>query len=126
MAAVELHHIVTRKRRRRKGSLRLVSINGRRMASGPDDEETSLAIAEAVDAARSAGLHYVTDRSPGFRRQKCGKGFRYITAEGQTLRAKDDLIRIKALAIPPAWTEVWISTSARGHIQAVGRDARMR
>ena len=126
MAAVELHHIVTRKRRRRKGSLRLVSINGRRMASGPDDDETSLAIAEAVDAARSAGLHYVTDRSPGFRRQKCGKGFRYITAEGQTLRDKDDLIRIKALAIPPAWTEVWISTSARGHIQAFGRDARMR
>ena len=124
MAAVMLHHVVIRKRRLGKGRLRVVSRNGKRM--GSSEEETNLAIAEAVDAARSAGLHYVTERSPGIRRQKCGRGFRYITAEGQTLRDKDDLIRIKALAIPPAWTEVWISSSPRGHIQAFGRDARLR
>ena len=97
------------------------------MAPGStSDEGVRLAIAEAVDAARSAGLHYVTEGSPGIRRQKSGKGFRYITAEGQTLRDKEDLKRIRALAIPPAWTEVWISASPRGHIQAFGRDARQR
>ena len=86
----------------------------------------SIVPAEALDAARSAGLHYVTDRSPGIRRMKCGRGFRYVTLEGRTLSDKDDLLRIRALAIPPAWTEVWISASARGHIQATGRDARRR
>jgi DNA topoisomerase-1 len=91
-----------------------------------DDEETSLAVAEAIDAAHSAGLHYVTDRSPGFRRLKSGRGFRYVTAEGQSLRDREELARIRALVIPPAWTDVWISTSPLGHIQAFGRDARHR
>jgi hypothetical protein len=83
-------------------------------------------VAEAVDAARSAGLHYVTDRSLGIRRMRCGHGFRYVTAEGRTLRDRDELARIRALAVPPAWTDVWISASPRGHIQAFGRDARRR
>jgi DNA topoisomerase-1 len=90
------------------------------------DPEIAEAIADAIDAARSAGLQYVTDRAPGIRRQKCGRGFRYVTAEGRTLRDKDDLLRIRALAIPPAWTDVWISATPRGHIQAFGRDARRR
>ena len=56
----------------------------------------SIVPAEALDAARSAGLHYVTDRSPGIRRMKCGRGFRYVTLEGRTLSDKDDLLRIRA------------------------------
>ena len=83
-------------------------------------------VAEAVDAARSAGLHYVTDRSPGIRRMRRGRGFRYVTADGQTVSDRDELARIRALAVPPAWTDVWISVSSRGHIQAFGRDARRR
>jgi DNA topoisomerase-1 len=57
---------------------------------------------------------------------KHGRGFRYVTAEGQSLTDRDELKRIRALAIPPAWTEVWICASALGHIQAFGRDARGR
>jgi len=83
-------------------------------------------VAEAVDAARSAGLHYVREFSPGIRRLRSGKGFRYVSAEGRTIRDRVELTRIRGLVIPPAWTEVWISPSPRGHIQAVGRDARRR
>ena len=97
------------------------------MASRTDpDPDVVEAITEAVDAARSAGLHYVTDHSPGIRRVKCGRGFRYVTEEGHRWKDPEDLIRIRALAIPPAWTEVWIAASPRGHIQAFGRDARGR
>jgi DNA topoisomerase-1 len=81
---------------------------------------------EAVDAAHSAGLHYVTEHSPGLRRVKHGRGFRYLTAEGRSLTDRGELKRIRALAIPPAWTEVWICASPLGHIQAFGRDARKR
>ena len=99
------------------------------MASQPKGDlepELILATQVAVDVARSAGLVYVTDRSPGLRRVKSGRGFRYVTAEGQTLRDRGELKRIRALVIPPAWTDVWISSSPRGHIQAFGRDARRR
>ena len=84
------------------------------------------AVAEASDAARSAGLHYVTDVAPGIRRLRRGKGFRYVTTDGRTVRDRGDLERIRALMIPPAWTDVWICASSRGHIQAIGRDARHR
>ncbi|MFX8992158.1 DNA topoisomerase IB, partial [Acinetobacter baumannii] len=54
------------------------------------------------------------------------KGFRYVSASGETVRDAATLKRIKSLAIPPAWTEVWICSRANGHIQATGRDARGR
>src|SRR5262249_35706113 len=81
---------------------------------------------EPAEAAASAQLRYVSDDRPGIRRLRRGKGFRYLDAEGRPVRDLASLRRIKALAIPPAWTDVWICPIAHGHIQAVGRDARGR
>lgn len=80
----------------------------------------------ALAAARSAGLRYVNDHDPGLRRIKSGKTFRYETADGAAVRDPRTLGRIKRLAIPPAWTDVWICPRDDGHIQATGRDARGR
>jgi DNA topoisomerase-1 len=80
----------------------------------------------APEAATAAGLHYVSDRTPGIRRQKSGKSFVYSHPDGRRLRDAKTLARIRSLVIPPAWTDVWICPSPRGHIQAVGRDARGR
>jgi DNA topoisomerase-1 len=73
-----------------------------------------------------ARLRYVNDRQPGIRRVKSGSGFRYIGVTGQPIRRSDIVGRIRALAIPPAWTDVWICPDPRGHLQATGRDARQR
>ncbi|HWN24568.1 MAG TPA: hypothetical protein VNN16_05620 [Candidatus Sulfotelmatobacter sp.] len=81
---------------------------------------------ELVAAAEEAGLQYVSDERLGYRRRAKGKDFEYLDTEGKTIRDDQRLVRIKRLAIPPAWTEVWISPSANGHIQATGRDARGR
>jgi DNA topoisomerase-1 len=81
---------------------------------------------DALSSAERAGLRYVSDRSPGLRRIKSGRGFRYVDARGKALRDEASLRRIRALVIPPAWTEVWICPDPQGHIQAVGRDARGR
>ncbi|OBV37896.1 DNA topoisomerase IB [Janthinobacterium psychrotolerans] len=76
--------------------------------------------------ARAAGLRYVGDHQAGIeRRGKPGK-FHYVDADGQRLKDEDALERIRKLAIPPAWTDVWICTRANGHVQATGRDARGR
>jgi DNA topoisomerase I len=81
---------------------------------------------ELVAAAEEAGLQYVSDERPGYSRRAKGKDFEYLDTEGKTIRDEQRLVRIKRLAIPPAWTDVWISPSANGHIQATGRDARSR
>ncbi len=81
---------------------------------------------DAYFAARSAGLRYVSDRRPGIRRLEAAKGFRYVGPDGEPLRDPETLARIRALAVPPAWTDVWISPIASGHIQATGRDAKGR
>lgn len=83
-------------------------------------------IAESKEAARAAGLRYITDRRPGLHRLKTGKSFRYVDADNKPVRDEDTLARIKSLVIPPAWTEVWIAPIANGHLQATGRDARGR
>jgi DNA topoisomerase IB len=77
-------------------------------------------------SAKSAGLVYVSDTQPGIRRRRAGKGFSYLDANGNTLRESATLARIRALAIPPAYSDVWICRDPRGHIQATGRDARGR
>ena len=77
-------------------------------------------------AARQADLTYVSDADPGLRRKRSGKGFRYLAPDGRTVADRSILARIRALAIPPAWTDVWICPSGSGHIQATGRDARGR
>ena len=79
-----------------------------------------------VRAARDAGLAYVSDNSPGITRKKNGNGFTYLDAQGKTIHNRTTLARIAHLAIPPAWKDVWICPSERGHIQAVGRDDRGR
>jgi DNA topoisomerase-1 len=79
-----------------------------------------------LDAAQEAGLRYTSDERPGDRRLRRGRGFRYVDPDGRPITDADELARIRALAIPPAWTDVWICTDRRGHLQATGRDARGR
>jgi DNA topoisomerase I len=79
-----------------------------------------------AQAAADAGLHYVSDTEPGLRRRRAGKGFVYLDAKGKRIGDKATLERIRALAIPPAYTDVWICSNPRGHLQASGRDARGR
>lgn len=81
---------------------------------------------EHVESAQAAGLHYVTDRSPGIRRKRAGKGFYYLDPDGKRITDRAQIKRIRALVIPPAWTEVWICPSPTGHIQVTARDARGR
>lgn len=84
------------------------------------------AIASPEAAAASASLRYVSDDAPGIRRVRSGKYFVYHDAEGKKLADAEQLLRIKSLAIPPAWEDVWICAFANGHVQATGRDARGR
>jgi DNA topoisomerase I len=81
---------------------------------------------DPVAAAAAVSLHHSGDDGPGLRRIRRGKSFRYVGAQGRTVRDHDTLSRIRALAIPPAWTDVWIAPDPAGHIQATGRDARNR
>src|SRR5687767_4069578 len=81
---------------------------------------------EMLLAARAAGLRYVDPNDPGISRVRRGAGFSYQDADGKRITDKDTLARIRSLVIPPAWKDVWISPSPRGHIQATGRDARGR
>ena len=83
-------------------------------------------VADPRDAAELAGLRYVSDEAPGIRRKKSGKGFTYLDRHGEKVRDEATLRRIRSLAIPPAWTEVWICPHRNGHIQATGRDAKGR
>jgi DNA topoisomerase-1 len=76
--------------------------------------------------AEDVGLRYVRDGAAGIVRSRRGSGFIYRLPDGKRLRDEAALGRIRALAIPPAWTDVWICPSARGHLQAIGRDARGR
>jgi len=77
-------------------------------------------------AARSARLRYVRDADKGYARRRRGKSFTYLRPNGETLRDTTVLARIRSLAIPPAWKDVWICPTPNGHLQATGRDARGR
>src|SRR6058998_3550697 len=87
---------------------------------------TEVASDEAVAAAEEAGLQYVSHERPGYRRRRKGEEFEYLDAKRKPIRDEQRLLRIKRLAIPPAWRDVWICPSPNGHIQATGRDARRR
>lgn len=76
--------------------------------------------------ARAAGLVYVSDDQPGISRRRAGRGFSYRDPDGARIADRDTLQRIRALAIPPAYSEVWICSRADGHLQATGRDTRRR
>jgi DNA topoisomerase I len=91
--------------------------------------DTGLSLAVFVDpeeSARAAGLRYVNDDLPGIRRRRRGKGWSYLDPKGRTIRDRKVRERIEKLAIPPAWTDVWICPFPNGHLQATGRDARGR
>ena len=81
---------------------------------------------DSVASAHIAGLHYVTEEQTGIRRKRSGRGFQYLDVKGQQIREPAELRRIKSLAIPPAWTDVWICPRPDGHLQATGRDAKGR
>jgi DNA topoisomerase I len=81
---------------------------------------------DPLESARSAGLRYVCDDKPGIRRTMGPLGFKYFGPHGKLIRRPAELKRIAKLAIPPAWTDVWICPDPRGHLQATGRDARGR
>jgi len=83
-------------------------------------------VVDPRDAAETAGLIYVSDEEPGIRRRKAGKGFTYVAPGGKKVADEATLKRIRSLAIPPAWTDVWICHREDGHIQATGRDAKGR
>ncbi|MGV3720307.1 MAG: DNA topoisomerase IB [Actinomycetota bacterium] len=76
--------------------------------------------------AAAAGLRYVSDEKPGITRKRAGRHFSYLGMDGRPIRDERTLQRIRSLAIPPAWTNVWICPSPNGHIQATGRDTRGR
>src|SRR6266536_6537317 len=81
---------------------------------------------DSAEAAEDAGLQYVSDDRSGYTRVAKNGHFEYLDTAGKRIRDEQRLVRIKRLAIPPAWTDVWICPSPNGHIQATGRDARRR
>jgi len=103
------------RRRRLNGGRADASVAARRGASAADG-----------DADAPPGLVWVSDASPGIRRLRQGDAFAYVGSDGKRIRAKAELERIRRLAIPPAYEQVWICPLANGHLQATGRDARGR
>jgi DNA topoisomerase-1 len=83
-------------------------------------------VTDAQEAAEDAGLRYVSDEQPGYSRKPKGDSFQYFDTEGKLIRDEGRLLRIRRLAVPPAYTDVWICPSPNGHIQATGRDDRKR
>src|SRR3989440_3301153 len=81
---------------------------------------------DPVEAAEEAGLRYVSDEQPGYTRKGKGKTFEYFDTAGKLIRDETRLLRIRRLAIPPAYRQVWICPLSTGHIQATGRDDRGR
>ena len=96
------------------------------MSSKATTIRTPSASDDAPAVARKVGLRYVDDSKPGITRRKTAAGFRYVAPDGKPVRDEVELKRIRALAIPPAWADVWICPLAHGHIQATGRDAKKR
>ncbi|MFQ4143143.1 DNA topoisomerase IB [Chlorogloeopsis sp. ULAP02] len=83
-------------------------------------------VIDPIESAELVGLHYVNDTSPGIWRQLVDEEFCYFDVKGKKICDETELTRIKALVIPPAWSEVWICPHSQGHLQATGRDAKGR
>ena len=83
-------------------------------------------VVDPQEAAEQAGLRYVSDEEPGITRRKAGEGWTFVDPEGATITDEKVLERVRKLAVPPAYTDVWICARANGHIQATGRDAKGR
>lgn len=106
---------------RLRGHARSARTRGLLNGNGRNGDTTN-----GLDSARLAGLRYVADSLKGIRRRRSGSGFRYLRPDGKPLRNPQEVARIRSLAIPPAWRDVWICPSRRGHLQATGRDAKAR
>lgn len=96
------------------------------MPTSAKASETSSSSPPQAEDAEAAGLVYVSDQDPGIRRRKGRHGFNYVSSAGQPVADEATLDRIRGLGIPPAWSDVWICATPRGHIQATGRDQRGR
>lgn len=94
--------------------------------SPPAPAQGATAVPDPIAAAKEAGLRYRTDTTPGIARKRAGKGWSYRKPDGTPVRDLPTLRHIKALGIPPAWRDVWISPDARSHLQATGRDIKGR
>ena len=81
---------------------------------------------DPLASAKAAGLRYVSDDTPGIRREQQGDAVRYFDSKNHKITDETELQRFKSLGIPPAWTDVWICPQPNGHIQATGRDAKGR
>ena len=106
-------------------------VDGAAVGVNGDGADEALALgAELVTdpeaAAAAAGLRYVHDGGPGIRRKRAGKGWSYAGPDGKPIKDRAELARFKALGIPPAYGDVWISPDPLGHLQATGRDAKGR
>jgi len=88
--------------------------------------QRKLAKIAGAPPTRRVRLRYCSDTEPGIRRIRHGRSFRYVDAQGRPVRDAETLIRIRSLAIPPAYADVWICTTEDGHVQATARDARGR
>lgn len=97
----------------------LVAVSG---AAAPG---STIGMRDDTESAKAAGLRYVSDSDPGLSRIRRGRGFSYLDSQGKPVSARRKQ-RIQALAIPPAWTDVWICAQSRGHLQATGYDDRGR
>ena len=89
-------------------------------------ERATCSAADRVETAKAADLRYVSDRQPGIQRKRVGKHFSYIGLDRKPIRDPQELERIKHIGIPPAWKQVSICPSPKGHIQSTGRDAKGR
>ena len=127
MATAETVTADARSRALRTGRARASGADGLRAAGdrkkrpGPASQNGA-----GVEAAQKVGLIYVTEDTPGLTRRRAGTGFAYLDADGKAVRDRKTLMRIRKLAIPPAWEQVWICADPAGHLQATGRDAKGR
>jgi DNA topoisomerase-1 len=93
----------------------------------PEEQRIEILVCpDPIESARIAGLHYIDEDEPGFRRKRWGRGFTYFHPGGERVEDEALRARFESLVIPPAWTEVWISVHPEGHIQATGRDEKGR
>jgi DNA topoisomerase I len=102
------------------------SISAKRLRDEKKKIDQIEVAADPMEVAEDAGLRYVTDDQPGYTRRRKGDDFEYFDNDGKPIRDEARLLRIRRLAIPPAYTDVWICPTPNGHIQATGRDARGR
>lgn len=113
------------RRKRRPAQGRVARPSLRLPVKSPAETAVTVTVA-SEETAKVAGLRYVSDERAGITRRRSGKSFRYTGPKDSPVRDVDTLSRIRRLAIPPAWKDVWICPLENGHLQATGRDARGR